>query len=213
MLQDLRSFLNKKQAALLIAALIYDLLVFYGSRLINHGMEHHDFTLTIDHMIPLLPWMIFVYIGAFLFWVINYCICTKFDKGHGLRFIGTHFIGETVCLGFFLLLPTAMMRPEITGNSFADWALSVTYQSDSPDNLFPSLHCFMSWLCWIGVRGNDHIPKWYRNLSLVIAIAICISTLTVKQHVFVDAVAGVLLAEICYILSGMLDRRLDHKLN
>ena len=107
----------------------------------------------------------------------------------------------------------AMVRPDITGNSFADWALSVTYQSDSPDNLFPSLHCFMSWLCWIGVRGNDHVPKWYRNLSLVIAIAICISTLTVKQHVFVDAVAGVLLAEICYILSWMLDRRLKVTLN
>ena len=40
------------------------------------------------------------------------------------------------------------------------------------------------------------------------AILVCISTLTVKQHVIADVPAGILLAELSYCLSGILDRKI-----
>ncbi len=46
---------------------------------------------------------------------------------------------------------------------------------DQPNDLFPSIHCMASLFCWIGVRGNYHIPRWYQYLSLIFAIAICIT--------------------------------------
>jgi membrane-associated phospholipid phosphatase len=77
------------------------------------------------------------------------------------------------------------------------------YWVDRGDNLFPSIHCSMSWLCWLWVRGRKDVPLQWRVLSLVIAVAICISTLTTRQHVFVDIIGGIVLAEVSYALANI----------
>ena len=76
------------------------------------------------------------------------------------------------------------------------------YQVDRASNLFPSIHCLVSWLCFVGVRGKKHIPKWYQVCSCVMAIAVFVSTLTTKQHVVIDVLGGVILAEVSYWLMG-----------
>lgn len=70
-----------------------------------------------------------------------------------------------------------------------------------PDNLFPSIHCLVSWLCWIGLRNQKQIKTGYKIFSFLMAIAICICTLTTKQHVIVDVIAAVGLAEVSYLIS------------
>jgi len=80
--------------------------------------------------------------------------------------------------------------------------MNFLYTVDSADNLFPSIHCLASWLCWIGVRKNKSVSKVYSYISLFIAITICISTLTTRQHVIIDVIGGVLLAELCYFIAG-----------
>ncbi len=72
------------------------------------------------------------------------------------------------------------------------------YSMDPANNLFPSIHCLTSWFCVIAIRKQKRIPTWYQVLSVIIALAICISTLTTKQHVVVDVFAGVFLAEFSY---------------
>lgn len=72
------------------------------------------------------------------------------------------------------------------------------YRNDQANNLFPSIHCLTSWFCVIAIRKQKHIPSWYQILSVLIAISICLSTLTTKQHVVVDTFAGVFLAEFAY---------------
>jgi len=67
--------------------------------------------------------------------------------------------------------------------------------------LLPSIHCFVSWMCFIGVRNSPKVPSWWKEASFVIAIAICVSTLTTKQHILIDVFSGVMLAEICYALA------------
>lgn len=78
------------------------------------------------------------------------------------------------------------------------------YQIDAADNLFPSIHCLVSWLCWIGVRRRLDLPAIYRHFSLAAAVAVCISTMTTRQHVLADVFGGVFLAEFCYFLAGRL---------
>ena len=75
------------------------------------------------------------------------------------------------------------------------------YGTDAADNLLPSIHCFVSWMCFIGVRNSPKVPSWWKEASFAIAIAICVSTLTTKQHILIDVFSGVLLAEICYALA------------
>ena len=71
------------------------------------------------------------------------------------------------------------------------------YSVDAADNLFPSIHCLVSWLCYAGVRGKRSVPVWYQRASCVMAVLVCVSTVTTKQHVLVDVAGGVLLAEAC----------------
>ena len=65
-------------------------------------------------------------------------------------------------------------------------------------NLFPSIHCYVSWLSWRGVSKSENIPKWYQHFSLIFAILIIISTQVLKQHYLVDAIAGVALVELAW---------------
>jgi membrane-associated phospholipid phosphatase len=41
-------------------------------------------------------------------------------------------------------------------------------------------------------------PQWVRAASLLWGLGICYSTLSTRQHVFIDVVAGALLALIVY---------------
>lgn len=82
--------------------------------------------------------------------------------------------------------------PVIEGSSIWKELMKMLYNVDAADNLFPSIHCLTS--CFIAVRGNDKVPPWYREASLLIAVSICISALTTKQHVLIDLIALVYFA-------------------
>lgn len=175
------------------------------------NFKHYTLSVEFDNQIPFIPRSVLIYWGCYLFWMINYYQGTRYDKGNGCSLIGAHYIGEIVCFTFFVFFPTIMVRPEIIGNSLSDWLIKLTYQYDEANNLFPSIHCFVSWLCWIGVRRNRFIPKWYQMVSLIFAVSVCVSTLTVKQHVLADVLAGILLAEASYILSLKLEQKSQKK--
>lgn len=81
--------------------------------------------------------------------------------------------------------------------------MRLLYRVDAADNLFPSIHCLVSWLCWIGVRKRKDIPTIYRYISLIASLLVCISTLTTKQHVIVDVIGGIALAECSYMIAGI----------
>lgn len=192
----------KKKFMILLSCGAFNYLVYNSGRIISQESFHYNLTTPLDQAIPFLPWMIAIYWGCFAFWILNYYIAGMYDKGEEYQFIKAHYIGEIVCFLCFIFLPTTMVRPEVSGNGFFEQIVRITFRNDAADNLLPSIHCFVSWLSWIGVRGNQKTPKWYQYFSMIMALAVCISTLTVKQHVIADVVVGVLLAEISYIIAG-----------
>ena len=48
------------------------------------------------------------------------------------------------------------------------------------------------------------VPRWYAPAMLVLTLLVFASTLLVKQHLFVDVLAGVAVAELCLRLSDRL---------
>lgn len=193
--------LTKRQILLLVGALVVHSLTYCGGRALAIPKTPYNIALPIDAQIPLIPWTVLIYWGGIVFWIVNYIAGVKYDKGNGYRFIAAHYIGVIISFFFFVFFPTEILRPEVTGNSFCEWILTLTYRVDEGNNCFPSMHCFFSWLSWIGVRRNRHIPGIYQVISLLIAVSICISTLTVKQHFLVDVPAGIILAEISYLMA------------
>lgn len=196
------SILSRRMQRWLLVLLAWNLIVYYGSRLLNSGMPHYSMALPLDGKIPLIPWTAGIYLGCYVFWVVNYILAVRQNEAEAFRFIRAELLAKTVCLICFLAVPTTMERPEIQGTTFWHWLMWVVYAKDVPDNLFPSIHCLVSWFCFIGVRKNRAVPRWYRAVSFVLFLAICVSTLTTRQHVLVDVLAGTILAELSYQIVG-----------
>lgn len=173
-------------------------IAYNGSRLFTAGRFHFNLTTKFDDMIPTVPSTVLIYIGCFLVWGINYILGCRQEKDIAYRFISADFFAKIICMIIFLVLPTTNVRPVVTGDSFWNQALLLLYNIDAPDNLFPSIHCLTGWFCFIAVRKNSTVPKAYKVVSLVIALFICGSTLTTKQHVLLDVIGGVALAEFSY---------------
>lgn len=183
----------------ILLALVCNMIAYYGTRLVTTDWIHHDITSFLDEKIPLIPWTVVIYLGCYLFWIVNYVIGCRQDQEKAFRFMSADFLAKLVCLLCFLVYPTTNIRPDITGTSLWDELIKFLYRVDAADNLFPSIHCLTSYFCFIAVRNNKKIPRWYQVLSLFITISICLSTLTTKQHVLIDVAAGVLLAEISWL--------------
>lgn len=104
------------------------------------------------------------------------------------------------------------MRPEVVGDDFCSWLVRFIYSADAPYNLFPSIHCLVSWYCYIGIRKSSKIPKWYQWFSCVFAILVCASTQFTKQHYLVDIAGGIFIAQVCYICMkrGNVYQKVEH---
>ena len=186
----------------LILAALGNVLVFRCSRLLIRGRLRHSLTLPFDFALPFLPWTISIYLGCLLLWFFLYRIAAGLPRQRADRFYLANLLGKGFCFLIFVLFPTGLVRPEPGDAGFWNGCMRLLYQIDAPDDLFPSLHCFLGWLCWVGVRGNREVPLAWRISALLMAFAVCFSTLTTRQHVFLDTVGGVLLCELCYGLAG-----------
>ena len=182
----------------LISIFVLNCLIYWGSSALTAGRYHFDFTMAFDREVPLLPVFVWFYILAFPFWAVGYLLAARRGKDMFYRFVATDLTIHFICFICFILIPTTNIRPEIPGNTLSEKILALVYSLDggnSPSNLFPSIHCYVSWMCWKGVEGSEKVPKWYQRFSLVFAILIIISTQVLKQHYIVDAAAALLLVE------------------
>lgn len=194
--------LNPHWILLPLVAFIWNQVIYQGAFFLTASRHHFDFALPVDSTIPLIPWTIVIYYGCFLHWGLHYICVAKLGNRNTRQFYAADFLIKSVSFLFFLCLPTVTHRPEVTGTGFWNDAIRFLYWMDKPYNLFPSIHCSVSWLCWISVRKNTQVPKWYRYFALIAAIAVCLSTLTTRQHVLVDIAGGLLVAEVCWALAA-----------
>ena len=186
----------------LVTIMAVNCLIYWGSGILTANRYHFDFTTSLDRAVPLIPQFIWIfvwfYILAFPFWAVGYLLAARRGKDMFYRFVATDLTIHFICFICFILIPTTNIRPEIPGNTLSEKILALVYSLDggnSPSNLFPSIHCYVSWMCWKGVEGSEKVPKWYQRFSLVFAILIIISTQVLKQHYIVDAAAALLLVE------------------
>lgn len=181
----------------LLLAVTFNLSVYGFTRMIAGNWYHYNIESPLDELIPFWPPSIIIYLGCYLFWVVNYILMGRQGKKQVCQFFAADFISRVVCMVFYLAFPTTNVRPAVEPAGIWNQVTLFLYQVDAADNLFPSIHCLVSWFCYIGLRGRKDIPVWYKCFSCVMAVLVCISTLTTKQHVIVDVFGGVLLAEVC----------------
>ena len=152
--------------------------VYWGAPRLTDTSEYHNLSLALDTKIPLIPAFILVYFGCYIFWVINYLLVSLREEEIKYRFFTADLYARIICFLFFVFYPTTNVRPELVGNGI-----------------------FASWFCCIGIRGDKKVPVWYKIVSVMIAVLVFISTLVTKQHVIVDVIGGVAVAELTWFVS------------
>ena len=186
----------------LICALVLQTITYSGTRLLTAEADHHNFETALDLATPLLPWTVAIYVGAFLYWIIGIALILRSGKDHAFRFLCTHILGMLIAMAFFLFLPTTCTRPQVTGGGPWNWILRLIYAADTPDNLFPSLHCQLSWLCYLALKEAPNVSPNGKRFCCVFSLLVFVSTLTTKQHILIDVLGGWLIAELTFRLCG-----------
>ena len=173
----------------LILVLWTGIFLSYSYRTVNqYSTPKYDFALRIDDYIPFMPWTGLVYwsyYGLFVggAWVVNPKRFTRMWVG----VLVCNLVSYACYIPFTAHVPhpdVTFVQPEWLGDMYRGF-----YNLDGPGNTLPSLHCALSAI--LGWNIRKHHWGW-----LLWALAISLSTLTTKEHVALDLVAGWLLAAI-----------------
>lgn len=193
-----KKILPREKALGLLLCLGLNCAVYWGAMMLNGGKALEDATTALDRLIPCDSRWVLIYVGAFGFWAVNYILMAQGENWYEI--LTADVAAKLVCGVIFLLVPTTNVRPQL-GQGFFDFCLGAIYAMDQPTNLFPSIHCLESWICWRGIQNRVDISPIYRDFSGIFAILVCISTLLTKQHVIADVFGGILLGEGMLYLS------------
>lgn len=163
------------------------IMLSYSYKTVNqYCAPKFDFALPIDDHILFYPWTGLVYwsyYGLFIggAWVVNPKLFTRMWVG----VLVANLVSYALYVPFTAYVhhpDVTFVEPEWLGDMYRDF-----YNLDGPGNTMPSLHCALSAI--LGWNIRKHHWGW-----MVWAMAICVSTLTTKEHVILDVFAGWLLA-------------------
>ena len=195
----------------LMLCVILNFSIYGGVRLFYKNRVFHDLTSTLDDKIPVIPVFIIIYLGSYIYWIANYIIIARQNKDVCYKFVAADIIGKIICGIVYIAFPTTNIRPDVHISGVFTYLLNFLYNTDAANNLFPSIHCMVSWYCFSGIKNCRNVPLWYKTASLVMTILICVSTLTTKQHVLVDVFSGIFIAELTLQLAFKLQMSNSYK--
>jgi membrane-associated phospholipid phosphatase len=160
----------------------------------------------IDEAIPFVPWTFAIYLSDYV--LALFVICSIREKDRFLSFSRMAFGVLIVCGIVFMLFPTAYPRPEYPSDvgPLIRFFMNVVSSLDQPTNCFPSHHVAAAMVATWNIR--------YRGSKVTMAVMfwsllIFVSTLTTKQHYFVDILGGVIVAALVIYLDPKVIRVLQ----
>ena len=115
-------------------------------------------------------------------------------------YIGLGFGGSIL---FCLIFPNGQdLRPtEFAQHDFFIWLVQRIYTADTNTNVLPSMHVVGICAVIAAWYHTEVQHKWVRPAILILGLLINVSTVLVKQHSFLDIIAGVVLSAVVYVIS------------
>ena len=206
MLKQTNPLIPKYAIKPLALALLVNSCVYMGLAQLRRFLTFSSLETPLDTALPFLAPFVLFYVLAFVQWGLNYLLIARDSKELCYRFAFGNIIAKIICLFFFLLLPTTLARPEVTGTDLCSRLVRLIYTSDPPVNLFPSIHCLESWCC---IRASFLLKKSnraYQTATLIMSLGVFASTLFIKQHVIADVFGGIVVFEAGFWLAGRIQK-------
>ncbi len=149
-------------------------------------------------IIPYLFWFVYIAVGSlFLFFQTDHI-----DDFY--RLAAALLLGMTTCLIIYTVFPNAQdMRPKsFERNNVFTRVISILYAADTDTNVCPSIHVYNSIAMHVGIAKSHYFRerRVVKGCSLAACVLICLSTLFLKQHSFIDLACAAALYIFYYIV-------------
>lgn len=178
-------------------SLIYPILNVYKENI-------NVLRIPIDNVIPFVKEFSIPYIcwyGYVCFFLFLLCV---FDSKEYFKLLTCLNIGMLICYTVYFFYPTYVARPTIEkGDIFNNLVLWV-YKRDNPYNCMPSIHVLNSMLVMLFINVSKEVNCIYKIICITIGILICLSTMFIKQHYFIDVITGMGLYYILYYVVNLI---------
>lgn len=177
--------------------------------LLNHGERGAYSLMTdIDRGIPFLKIFIIPYVAWYLFLFCTFVYFCLKDRLTYYKTLLSLNLGLLICYAVYLFYQTTVPRPLLVGEDILTKLVAWVYAADQPFNCFPSIHSLTSYLMFKGIRHSNIRNKRNQLIISSIAFTIILSTLFVKQHVILDAIAAIFLGEVLFnLISTIFERQ------
>ncbi len=155
-------------------------------------------------VVPYLLWFVYVpLVMGFL------CYKSKQEWYNACIYL---FGGMTICLFVCTVFPNGqdlrIQNFDATKNIFTR-LVAMIYSADTNTNVFPSIHSFNSVACFLMLARTETLRGRLKTvmcyLAGILSVSIVLSTMFLKQHSVLDAMAGVTLAVVGYVLVYNID--------
>ena len=155
----------------------------------------------LDKHIPLIPEFAVIYllyIPMIIFVFVFYWNDYKTYRSISLMIIAAISIAILIYSAF----QTEVLRPVITSTDFFTRLTNTIYKYDLPNNTFPSLHVALtSTISAFVYEKNSRVGIFLIPLTFLIIL----STMFIKQYVFLDIIGGLMLAFIIFKNKNVFD--------
>lgn len=173
--------------------------------LFNRPLLGPVYTLEIpfDAKIPLIKELILVY-HTFMPMVVVSCMMVMLrSRDEFWKMILVLFMSQTLAYLIYTCCQTYVPRVDTSdfGDDFFSKILKFTYEIDGNYSAAPSLHVSNMVICIIFLTRSNY-KKTTKILVNLYLFLIAITTVLVKQHVFLDIPAGMIHATFCFLIGS-----------
>lgn len=165
--------------------------------------NYHVIHMEIDDYIPFIEYFIIPYYLWFIYIAAAVVLFVFIDKKDFYRLCITLGTGMTLFLIISYLIPNGhLLRPTTypRDNIFVDMVKAL-HRTDTPTNIFPSIHCYNSIMVHIAIMKCEKLKKYKKSriASCVLCTSIILATVFLKQHSVFDVITAFILATLLYI--------------
>ena len=157
----------------------------------------------LDDKIPFCEYFVVFYCCWYLM-LIATGLLLLFKDDRNFRLYMYHLmIGFGLCLLICALFPNGQdLRPaEFERQNFFTDIIGLIYAADTNTNVLPSMHVVGAMACCYAVFHSKALSSpWLRAGMIVLTVLVNLSTVFIKQHSFLDVIAGLILSGILYFI-------------
>lgn len=156
----------------------------------------------LDDYIPFCEYFIIPYLLWFLYIAVCFLYFFFTDKRSYYKLCIMLFTGMTISLLICTFFPngTDLRIPADSSKNICSRLVAMIHAADTPANVFPSIHAYNALGVHFSIINSQALREKVRvrRGSFLLMVAICLSTVVLKQHSVIDVAGAVVLAYVVY---------------